>query len=103
VANNREDTDTARAGQGLTPDWYGPFDEFCLMMGLSRSIREHLLASLQLANRDDEFIELNREQRFVTAAGGWRHLAMIRPLAKADAARQSVRKNEKRKSKGGDG
>jgi hypothetical protein len=103
--NNRHGTGKPRAGQaeretaGIDPGCFYSFEDFCRILGLAPVARKHLLASLQLANHTDEFLELTREQRFVWGRAGIAHLATIRKDVRQELDAKSRSENKRRRGK----
>jgi hypothetical protein len=105
AVNNKHGTGKPRAGQGesepvgIDPGRFYAFDDFCRILSLAPVARKHLLASLQLANRTDEFVQLSREQRFVWGQAGIAHLSAVCPDVREELKAKSRSENRRRRDK----
>lgn len=66
---------SGKALRGVTLDWFGPYDEFCELLSISRGVQKRLRKVLA---KDDGFIEINIQNVFVTAEAGFRGLKILR-------------------------
>jgi hypothetical protein len=87
----------ARVPIGLEPQRIYRFEDACTVLGLSGTVRKHLLRTLQLQGRDDEFKELTEKQKFVVGSAVWAGLGVIKAEVRAEAQARNKLENKRRR------